>query len=124
MSECKIGEEQQMEDDARRTHKQGIGNKQAAVGASDGLRLKSGEVWVFSPDIQSSRVPMVSFGRFRDRQPALHFRVYRRQPDGSYVITNEGASFTVAEWRKIVLAVNDLLEAAPELSDVDPEASK
>lgn len=83
------------------------------------VKLRTGEVPIYWPrHVHSKRVQAVTLGKFRDKTPILHFRNYRRNPIGEYVFTKEGASFTLAEFRKIVLAVNDLIEAAPDLAEM------
>lgn len=86
------------------------------------LRLQSPEKLLYSPpNLTSTRRPVASWGRFKNGEIALHFRVYRRRGPGIYAITGDGASFTPAEFAVIVRRVRELCREDVEWSTAMPE---
>lgn len=62
------------------------------------LVIRSGEqILMAGARVESNVKPLITIGHFKNGEPAVHFRNYRPTSGDAWVITKEGASFTLPE---------------------------
>lgn len=94
-------------------------DQRSTAEGTESLGLRPGELPIFAPSgLRSRRWPVCSLGRFRDGKFAIHFRIHRRRGD-EWVMTHNGASFTLPELRRIIAVIDRLVAEMPELAAQD-----
>ena len=61
--------------------------------------------------------PLITIGQFKSGEPAVHFRNYRATGKDAWIITREGASFTLPEVATAIQRLCRLFPYVPELLD-------
>lgn len=80
------------------------------------LIIRSGEQVLYAGAHVSSNVrPICTTGQLKSGEPVVHFRNYRTEGRGAWIITGEGATFTMAELVTVVNRLRALFPVMPEL---------
>jgi hypothetical protein len=80
------------------------------------LIIRSGEQVLYAGVHVTSKVkPLITTGHFKNGEPAVHFRNYRPTGADGWVITKEGASFTLPEIATAIRRLCALFPYVPEL---------
>lgn len=80
------------------------------------LIIRSGEQVLYAGAHVSSNVrPMCTTGQLKTGEPVVHFRNYRTEGRNAWIITDEGATFTMGE---LVIVVNRLRGLFPEMPEL------
>jgi hypothetical protein len=82
------------------------------------IKLRPDLLGLYTPrEYIGKRRQTAALGRFADGRPCILLRIFVGHSDGVWRPSRHGASFTLPEFWKICVALNELLQKRPELGE-------